>query len=145
MQTSEHHLVSTKDILGTASPQPPIDARWRREWDLLMAVREGLVERLGSQDRQSGGPNFADNIADRGTDEYDVESALGLLSSDQNALYEIDQAIRRIQDGTYGICEATGQPIPEERLEAIPWTRFARDVEETMERQQQARKPKHVL
>ncbi|HEY6228684.1 MAG TPA: TraR/DksA C4-type zinc finger protein, partial [Verrucomicrobiae bacterium] len=82
---------------------------------------------------------------DRGTDEYDMGAALSLISSEQNALLEIDHAIRRIRDGTYGVCEATGKPIPPERLDAVPWTRFARDVEEKLEREQQSRKPRHVL
>jgi RNA polymerase-binding transcription factor DksA len=72
-------------------------------------------------------------------------AALSLISSEQNALFEIDRAIRRIREGTYGICEATGKPIPADRLEAVPWTRFARDVEEKLEREEQSRKPRHVL
>ena len=72
-------------------------------------------------------------------------AALSLISSEQNALYEIDHAIRRIRDGTYGFCEATGKPIDSARLEAVPWTRFAREVEEQLEREEQSRKPRHVL
>jgi DnaK suppressor protein len=72
-------------------------------------------------------------------------AALSLISSEQNALYEIDQALRRIRDGTYGICEATGKPIPEDRLNAVPWTRFTLEVEEQLERERQARRPKHAL
>jgi RNA polymerase-binding transcription factor DksA len=96
-------------------------------------------------DAHAGEPVFGANPADRGTDEYDMGAALSLISSEQNALFEIDQALRRIRDGTYGVCEATGKPIPAERLDAVPWTRFARDVEEKLEREEQARKPRHVL
>jgi RNA polymerase-binding transcription factor DksA len=52
-----------------------------------------------------------------------------LASFEQEALYEIDAALKRIEDGTYGICELTGKPIPWERLEAIPWTRFSLEAQ----------------
>ena len=50
---------------------------------------------------------------------FDRDFALSLLSSDQDALYEIDEAIKRIEKGTYGVCELTGKSIPKARLEAI--------------------------
>jgi len=49
---------------------------------------------------------------------------LSLLSSDQDAVYEIEEALKRIEKKTYGVCELTGKNIPRHRLEAIPWTRF---------------------
>jgi len=48
-------------------------------------------------------------------------------------LIEVDAALRRLQQGTYGICERTGMPIPLERLRALPWTRFTREAAEQME------------
>ena len=49
---------------------------------------------------------------------------MSLLSSDQDAIYEIEEALKRIEKNTYGICELTGKAIPKARLDAIPWTRF---------------------
>ncbi len=72
-------------------------------------------------------------MADAGTDTYDRDWALGMLSSEQDAVYEIDQAIDRIRNGTYGICEMTGKPIEPGRLEAIPWTRFSLEAERELE------------
>ena len=64
------------------------------------------------------------HMADSGTDNFDRDFALSLLSSDQDAIYEIEEALKRIEKDTYGICELTGKPIPKARLDAIPWTRF---------------------
>jgi RNA polymerase-binding transcription factor DksA len=63
-------------------------------------------------------------MADSGTDNFDRDFALSLLSSDQDAIYEIEEALKRIEKNTYGVCELTGKAIPKARLEAIPWTRF---------------------
>jgi DnaK suppressor protein len=142
-----HHAASSADILAPGPETPSVAPRWRKYFDRLNLVREYVAEQRSTQiaNAHSGEPTFNVNLADRGTDEYDMGAALSLISSEQNALYEIDQALRRIRDGTYGICESTGQPIPLDRLEAVPWTRFARDVEEELERQQDMRKPRHVL
>jgi len=64
------------------------------------------------------------HMADLGTDNYEIENTLGLVESERKLLSEIDAALQRIEDGTYGICEGTGQPILKGRLEAIPWTRY---------------------
>jgi RNA polymerase-binding transcription factor DksA len=73
-------------------------------------------------------------MADAGTDHYDRDFALGMLSSEQDAVYEIEEALNRIRDGTYGVCELTGKRIPEARLEAIPWTRFTAEAEKELEK-----------
>jgi RNA polymerase-binding transcription factor DksA len=80
-------------------------------------------------------PAFSSHMADAGTDTFDRDFALGMLSSEQDALYEIDEALNRIRDGTYGKCELTGKPIEPERLEAIPWTRFSAAAEKQLERE----------
>jgi RNA polymerase-binding transcription factor DksA len=58
-----------------------------------------------------------------------------MLSSDQDALYEIEEAIKRIETGSYGVCELTGKPIPKVRLEAIPWARFTAEAQRQLERE----------
>ncbi len=64
------------------------------------------------------------HMADIGTDNYEQEFALGLMGSERKLLKEIDDALERIEQGTYGICEGTGKPIPKTRLEAGPWARY---------------------
>ncbi len=65
------------------------------------------------------------HMADIGTDNYEQEFALGLMDSERKLLREIDDALQRIEDKTYGICEGTGKPIPKARLEAQPWARYS--------------------
>jgi len=64
------------------------------------------------------------HMADIGTDNYEQEFALGLMDSERKLLREIDDALQRIEDKTYGICEGTGKPIRKARLEAQPWARY---------------------
>jgi RNA polymerase-binding transcription factor DksA len=73
-------------------------------------------------------------MADAGTDAYDQDFALGMLSSEQDAAYEIEAALDRIRSGNYGVCELTRKPISPGRLEAIPWTRFSAEAENQLER-----------
>jgi RNA polymerase-binding transcription factor DksA len=80
-------------------------------------------------------PNFSTHMADAGTDTYDRDLALGMLSSEQDSLYEIDEALERIREGTYGICELTGKKIETARLDVIPWTRFAAEAEKQLEKE----------
>jgi hypothetical protein len=56
------------------------------------------------------------------------------LSSDQDAVYEIEEALKRIERNTYGVCELTGKNIPKARLTAIPWTRFTVEAQAQLER-----------
>ncbi len=76
---------------------------------------------------------FSEHMADAGTDNYDQDFALSMASSEQDALYEIEEAMRRIKVGTYGICEVTGKPIEPARLAAIPWTKFSAQAERELE------------
>ena len=64
------------------------------------------------------------HMADLGTDNYEQEFALGLMDSEIRLLREIDDALVRIDQKTYGICKATDKPIPKARLEAQPWARY---------------------
>ncbi|MHC4642518.1 MAG: TraR/DksA family transcriptional regulator [Planctomycetota bacterium] len=64
------------------------------------------------------------HMADIGTDNYEQEFALGLMDSERKLLREIDDALQRIEDKAYGICEGTSKPIRKARLEAQPWARY---------------------
>jgi RNA polymerase-binding protein DksA len=64
------------------------------------------------------------HMADIGTDNYEQEFALGLMDSERKLLKEIDDALQRIEQDAYGICEGTGKQIPKARLEAQPWARY---------------------
>jgi DnaK suppressor protein len=81
------------------------------------------------------------HMADIGTDNYEQEFALELMDSERKLLREIDDALQRIQQGTYGICEGTGKPIPKARLQAQPWARYcveyARMIEQGLATEQE--------
>jgi DnaK suppressor protein len=81
---------------------------------------------------------FGMHQADAGSDAYDRDFALSLLSQEQDALYEIEEALKRIDAGTYGICEMSGKPILEARLEAIPFARFTVECQAQLEKQRKA-------
>jgi RNA polymerase-binding transcription factor DksA len=101
----------------------------------LLRLREDLarvIQQLASEACEETA-NYSMHMADAATDSFDRDLVLGLVSFEQEGLYEIDAALKRIEDGTYGICELTGKPIPWARLEAIPWTRFSVEAENQVE------------
>jgi RNA polymerase-binding transcription factor DksA len=135
-KSSRKRRASTSDVLGPALKPAQIKSKWRKHYRHLIELRDALAQRQStlSRDALEEQPSFSSHMADAGTDTYDRDFALTLLSADQNAVYEIEEALDRIRNGRYGICELSGQPIEAERLEAIPWTRFTAAVEKQLER-----------
>ena len=78
--------------------------------------------------------------ADAGSDAYEKDFALSLLSQEQDALYEIEEALKRIELGTYGICEMSSKVIPHARLEAIPFARFTVECQQQLEKENRGRR-----
>ena len=68
--------------------------------------------------------NMPIHMADLGTDSCEIDNIIGLVDSERKILIEVNDALSRIEDGTYGICEGRGEPIPKQRLKAIPWARY---------------------
>ena len=124
--------VQQKTFNGKAKIKPH-GAKYYRH---LLELRERLVHQMSGLARESAEEmsNYSLHMADSGTDNFDRDFALSLLSSDQDAIYEIEEALKRIEKGTYGICELTGKPIPVPRLDAIPWTRFTVEAQRQLER-----------
>jgi RNA polymerase-binding transcription factor DksA len=77
---------------------------------------------------------YGQSMADGGINTFDRDFILSLVSNEQEALSEIDAAIKRVRDGTYGICEVTGKPIAKERLLAVPFTRYSAEAQKQIER-----------
>ena len=109
--------------------------------DLLLAKRREIVGDMSSMEREalrsSGGSNLSTlpiHMADMGTDNYEQEFTLGLVETERKLLREINHALAKIQDGTYGICEGTGKPIGKARLEVQPWARYSIEYAKQMER-----------
>ena len=123
------------------SPPPSIQGRKITSHRLvhqrarLLLIRSALLRQIKrlAEDALEDTPGYSIHMADAGTDSFDRDLILGLASFEHEALYEVDAALQRIDDGTYGICEVTGQLIPWKRLEAIPWTRFSIEAEVQLE------------
>jgi RNA polymerase-binding transcription factor DksA len=137
IESSLRPKASTLDILGVATRKRKINAEWRQHYDRLRELREQMdhAKRTMANDAKEERSTYSIHMADAASDTYDSDWALSMLSSDQNALYEIEQAISRIENGTYGECELTGAPIESERLAAIPWTRFSMEAQKQLEEQ----------
>lgn len=150
--------VSVADLLGfnpfikktgdTSPEEEQIPQKFRKYYKLLLDLRdhvnEGLATHTEEALKKTGKDDTGDvsaysqHMADAGTDSFDRDFALSLVNNEQEALYEIAEAIDRMKDGTYGICEITQTPIPSDRLVAVPFTRYSaegqRQVEKTRRR-----------
>jgi len=109
-----------------------MDKKTREKYKkILLEMKEQMLnqinglseETLSSSQRDSSGDlsGYSMHMADVGTDNFQRELALGLVSNEQQVLYRIDEALRRIEERTYGKCEACGQAIKESRLKALPF------------------------
>ncbi|NBD38698.1 MAG: hypothetical protein GVY10_09025 [Verrucomicrobia bacterium] len=136
---SHHAAASLDDILGlsptssvpNAKGSRTVPKKFRKYYSLLIQLRDQVRQELNlhssetlkrSQKEDAGDISIS---VDAGTDNFDRDFALSLLSSEQEALNEIEAAIERIYDDSYGICQVTGKAISPERLEAVPFTRFS--------------------
>jgi DnaK suppressor protein len=114
-----------------------VKSEWAEYYTNLLELREQLLKQMSGLAKESAQEmaGYSLHMADSGTDNFDRDFALSLLSSDQDAIYEIEEALKRIEKDTYGVCELTGKPIPKARLEAIPWTRFTVQAQAQLERE----------
>src|SRR3954471_15511686 len=114
-----------------------VKAEWQKYYDTLLDLRERLLNQMNGLAKESAEEmaSYSLHMADSGTDNFDRDFALSLLSADQDAIYEIEEALKRIEKDTYGICELTGKQIPKARLQAIPWTRFTVEAQGQLERE----------
>jgi RNA polymerase-binding protein DksA len=108
--------------------------------DLLLEKRREIVGDMSSMEREAlragagGLSSLPVHMADMGTDNYEQEFTLGLVEKDRILLRELNAALAKIQNGTYGLCEGTGKPINKVRLEAQPWARFSIEWAREMEK-----------
>ncbi len=125
-------------------PEKDVPEKFRRYYRLLLDLRASLTEGIerhseetlkrSSKDDAGDLSAYGQHMADAGTDTFDRDFALSMVASEQEALSEIDAAIKRINDGTYGTCEITGKPISKERLAAVPFTRYSAEAQKEIER-----------
>lgn len=112
--------------------------------DILNRMRRelaGRVHDLEEEALKSSGGNLSNmplHMADVGTDTFDQDFNIGMAQAERGIVQEIDEALKRIADRTYGMCMLTGKPIPKGRLAAMPWAKYtveaARQVEKSRPR-----------
>lgn len=108
---------------------------WQRHYERLLQLRERVMNDandLASESNEADTP-FNVHPANAATDCFDRDLAFSLLSFERDALSDIDAALQRIRDDSYGVCELTGKLIPRKRLEAIPWARYTVEAQAEME------------
>ncbi len=123
----------TESIVGAG---PKINSRWKSHYRNLIKIRARLLS--DSQDLLGDSltvrPMNHLHPADDSIGESGRELAAQTLSSEQDELLEIEQALHRILDGTYGICQLTGKPIPADRLAALPWAAYTAEAQAELEK-----------
>lgn len=133
----ETPVKKTKSSQGNPYTKVKVKPEWQKYYNTLVELHDRLVLQMDGLAKESAEQlqGYSLHMADSGTDNFDRDFALSLLSSDQDAVYEIEEALKRIEKGTYGICEITEKPIPKARLEAIPWTRFTVEAQAQLEKE----------
>ncbi len=109
--------------------------------NMLLEKRRTLVGDPSGMEQETFGSGSGGNLssmpthmADVGTDNFEHEFTLGLLESEQAMLGEINEALQRIENRTYGVCPGTGQAIPKARLRAKPWAKYTVDYTRLLEK-----------
>ena len=105
------------------------------ERDRLMGSVRSIEEASRTEASRDNGGDMT-SYAESGTDSFELETSLNIASGESQRLMDIADALQRIKNGTYGICEGSGKPIPKKRLEAFPAARYCVEYQEELEREQ---------
>ena len=135
---------------AAAEPREPKKLRLSKEEagkyrKLLLELRDHLIDgvnflasdNLKRSHREASGElsGYSLHMADAGTDNFDREFALSLVSNEQEALYEIEEALKRLEQSTYGLCANCEKPIRKERLQAVPFARLCVQCQSGVEKE----------
>jgi DnaK suppressor protein len=119
-----------------------IRKRLQDERDRLQRIRDGLSgeagEAAGERETLSELSLADQHPADMGTEMFEREKDMSIIDRVDAEIADVDRALRRVDDGTYGVCEACGRPIPRARLEIKPEARFCVDDQARAEREARA-------
>jgi RNA polymerase-binding transcription factor DksA len=135
-------LVEPAPVVLTKTKLTPKELEGFR--DILNRMRRELASRVHDLEEEalkSSGGNLSNmplHMADVGTDTFDQDFNIGMAQAERGIVQEIDEALKRIANRTYGMCMLTGKPIPKGRLAAMPWAKYtvesARQVEKSRPR-----------
>ncbi|MSU32129.1 MAG: TraR/DksA family transcriptional regulator [Pedosphaera sp.] len=129
--------VAIEGTLPTWLPISKVKPEFQKFYQNLLELHDRLRRQMSglAKESQSQMESYSLHMGDSGTDNFDRDFALSLLSSDQDAIYEIEEALKRIEKGVYGVCEQTQKTIPKARLEAIPWARYSVEAQTQFEKE----------
>ena len=124
---------SPETAAGAGTPDP----RWTWHFTTLLRLREALLRAHAEHEASAADRAELHSVdaVDVAEDRIEHQVILAELHAEGDRLGEIEAALSRIRNGSYGICEATGEPISPARLKAIPWTRFSLGAAERAELQ----------
>ncbi|MCD4818833.1 MAG: TraR/DksA C4-type zinc finger protein [Candidatus Cloacimonetes bacterium] len=127
-ELSEEKLKNYKDIL-------------KKEKNETQSIINKICDKMKGGSRENSGDlsSYSIHQADLGTDTSNSEREAYLLEEQLKKLKKINQALHRIYDKTYGICEISGRYISENRLKAVPWARYCIKIKEQEERKSRRR------
>jgi RNA polymerase-binding transcription factor DksA len=129
-------------LIKKAVPQVKLSPWLVKQQGRLLHLKDELLDAMNGVGRDtlrtraegSDASGFGMHTGDAGSDAYDRDFALSLLSQERDSLFEIDAALKKIQDGAYGLCELSGKPIPHARLEALPFARYTVECQADLEK-----------
>ncbi|HEY2343418.1 MAG TPA: TraR/DksA C4-type zinc finger protein [Chthoniobacteraceae bacterium] len=141
-------VVNSMEAKREAEADAKLSPFLRKQKERLLQLRDNILDSMNgvakdtlrSRAEGSEASAFGMHQADAGSDAYDRDFALSLLSQEQDALYEIEEALKRVEQGAYGVCEMSGKPIAHARLEAIPFARYTVECQAQIERQTKAQR-----
>ena len=135
------HGMESVEVVKVEGKSPLSKRELERFRAMLIKKRAELVGDVNTMENealrgQSGAlSNSPNHMAEQGSEAYDQALSLDLAAADRKLIREIDDALQRIKDGTYGLCLMTGNPIKPDRLEELPWARYSIEAARELERQ----------
>jgi RNA polymerase-binding transcription factor DksA len=124
-------MATIADILGS-NRRPTVPRRWANHYEQLCDERDRLMARDFSTPEDSS--TKTDELVDAGAAETLQDMTLVSAAATKEVLHEVFDALQRVERGTYGICETTGEPIEASRLQAIPWARYSYAGQDDLEK-----------
>lgn len=115
-------------------PAPVIPPHWQWHHRRLLEIRAALRREHDEHAAAARTPHEpATDAVDKASAETERDTLFAELSHEEAELADVEHALERLRDGSYGLCEATGRPISSARLRALPWTRFSHEAAQRRE------------
>ncbi|MCI5052023.1 MAG: TraR/DksA family transcriptional regulator [Simkaniaceae bacterium] len=101
----------------------------------LKAEIEGVIKETADLVKETDdSKGYSQHSADEGTDDYVQSLSIQVSDTEQEILHQVDRALEKIEDGTYGVCDVSGDKIPVKRLDAVPYATMTVDAQDKKEK-----------